>query len=52
MAGRRLAHLGLTVLAVTVASWLELLLSGSSAAQLSLIPLSLAVALSVQASIQ
>ena len=47
MAGRRLAPLGLTVLAVTVASWLELLLSGSSAAQLSLIPLSLAVALSV-----
>jgi K+-sensing histidine kinase KdpD len=47
MASPRLAHLGLTVLAVTVASWLELLLSGSSAAQLSLIPLSLAVALSV-----
>jgi signal transduction histidine kinase len=47
MAGRRLAHLGLTVLAVAGASWLELLLYESGAAQLSLTPLSLAIALSV-----
>ena len=47
MDGRRLAHLGLTVLAVAGASWLELLIAGSAASQLSLTPLSLAVAISV-----
>jgi K+-sensing histidine kinase KdpD len=47
MAGRRPAHWALTVLAVAIASWLELLLVRSGAAQLSLIPLSLAIALSV-----
>ena len=47
MDGRRLAHLGLTAFAVAGASWLELLIVGSGASQLSLTPLSLAVALSV-----
>jgi signal transduction histidine kinase len=47
MEGRRVAHLGLTVLAVAGASWLERLIVGTSASQLSLIPLSLAIALGV-----
>src|SRR5215204_217152 len=47
MAGRRLAHLGLTVLAVGAASWLEFLIIRSDASHLSLTPLSLAVAMSV-----
>jgi signal transduction histidine kinase len=47
MDGRRLAHLGLTAIAVGGASWLELLIAGSDASDLSLIPLSVAIALSV-----
>jgi signal transduction histidine kinase len=47
MEGRRLAHFGLTVLAVAGASWLERFIVGSSASQLSLIPLSVAIAVGV-----
>jgi signal transduction histidine kinase len=44
---RRSAPYGVPVLAVAVASWLELLIVGSEASQLSLVPLTLAIVLSV-----
>jgi diguanylate cyclase len=44
---RRSAPYGVAVLAVAVASWLEVLIVGSEAAQLSLVPLTLAIVLSV-----
>jgi signal transduction histidine kinase len=44
---RRSAPYGVAVLAVAVASWLEVLIVGSEASQLSLVPLTLAVVLSV-----
>jgi signal transduction histidine kinase len=47
MEGRRLAPFALTVLAVVAASWLERVIVGSSASQLSLIPLSVAIAIGV-----
>ena len=44
---RRAAPYALTALAVATASWLELLINVSAASRLSLVPLSLAIALSV-----
>lgn len=44
---RRAAPYALTALAVATASWLEILINVSGAARLSLVPLSLAIALSV-----
>lgn len=46
MDGRRLAQLGLTVVAVAGASWLELLITKHGPGYLSLVPASLAIALS------